>query len=122
MPVTCIRWRPQSKQLKTMNVLVTAQADGSLKHWHATSGKCLHARCDNPGNDLYCIDFAPDGSLLATAGKDAHVRLYDEATKSLFMTLKEKGEMPGHSNRIFSVKFNQATPNVLASGGWDSTL
>lgn len=122
MPITCVRWRPQSKQLKTMNVLVSAQADGSLKHWHATSGKCLHARNDNPENHLYAIDFSPDGTYLATAGRDCHVRLYDESTKSLFMTLKERGDLPGHSNRIFSVKFNQVNPNILFSGGWDNTM
>ena len=71
---------------------------------------------------MYCIDFNPDGSLLATAGRDAHIRLYDETTKSLSMTLKEKGELPGHSNRIFSVKFNHMQPNTLVSGGWDNTL
>ncbi len=122
MPITCMRWRPQSKQLKTMNVLVTAQADGSLKHWHATSGKCLHARCDEPENHLYAIDFSPDGGLLATAGRDTYVRIYDESTKSLTMKLKEKGEQPGHSNRIFCVKFNHLQPNQLISGGWDNTM
>ncbi len=68
------------------------------------------------------MDFSNDGSLLATAGRDAHVRIYDETTKSLAMSMKEKGELPGHSNRIFSVKFNQIQQNMLVSGGWDNTL
>ena len=38
------------------------------------------------------------------------------------MTLKEKGELPGHSNRIFSVKFNHVQTSMLVSGGWDNTL
>ena len=66
-----------------MNVLVSTQADGSLKHWHATSGKCLHSRCDNPENHLYCLDYNYEGTLLAVAGRDAYVRIYDEHTKSL---------------------------------------
>ena len=105
-----------------MNVLVTAQADGSLKHWHATSGKCLHARNDEPDNHLYALDFNPDGSLLATAGRDCHIRIYDESTKSLVLNMKEHGDFPGHSNRIFSVKFNQMQPNMVISGGWDQTI
>lgn len=105
-----------------MNVLVTAQADGSLKHWHATSGKCLHSRCDKPDNHLYSIDYSTDGTLLATAGRDAHIRIYDETTKSLALTMKERGELPGHSNRIFCVKFNPFDQNQLVSGGWDNTL
>ena len=44
MPVTALRWRPQTATMKTANVLVAAYADGFLKHWHATSGKCLHQR------------------------------------------------------------------------------
>ena len=52
------------------------------------------------------MDYSPNGALLATAGKDRYVRLYDEQTKAMVMKLKEKKELPGHSNRIFCVKFN----------------
>ena len=89
-----------------MNVLVTAQADGSLKHWHATSGKCLHSRCDDPDNHLYSLDYTLDGTLLATAGRDTKIRIYDETTKALAYVMKERGDLPGHSNRIFCCKFN----------------
>ena len=66
--------------MKTGNVIVSAQADGYLKHWHATSGRCLHQKKveDDDENQLYTIDYNPDGSLLAVAGKDRYVRLYDE--------------------------------------------
>ena len=83
MPVTAVAWRPVTAALKTANVLVTAQADGTLKHWHATSGKCLHKNCEDPDNHLYCLDFSQDGIFLAVAGRDRHVRIYDETTKSL---------------------------------------
>jgi COMPASS component SWD3 len=43
-PITAVGWRPVSSTLKTANVLVTCSADGSLKHYHATSGKLLHSR------------------------------------------------------------------------------
>jgi COMPASS component SWD3 len=125
MPVTSLRWRPANSKMKTANVLVASTADGLLKHWHATSGKCLSVRrCeDNLDQQLYTIDFNTDGSLLATAGKDKYVRLYDEQTKGLVLKMKEGGErFPGHSNRIFAVKFNQNDPNVIASGGWDNTV
>jgi WD40 repeat protein len=77
-----------------------------LKHWHATSGKCLHSRLDDPNNHLYCLDYNSYGTLLAVAGRDAHIRVYDETTKSLALTMKERGELPGHSNRVFCVKFS----------------
>lgn len=31
-------------------------------------------------------------------------------------------QYPGHSNRIFSVKFSPLDPNMLVSAGWDNTL
>ena len=108
--------------MKTANVLVTAQADGALKHWHATSGKCLHKNIEDPENHLYAIDFSTDGTLLATGGKDRHVRVYDETTKSLAFTMKEKGKLIGHGNRIFCVKFNKGDQNMLVSGGWDNNI
>lgn len=48
MPVADLAWRPQTAAMKTANILVTVQADGYLKHWHATTGKCLHSHCPDP--------------------------------------------------------------------------
>lgn len=107
LPVTAVAWRPTNATMKTANVLVTAQADGSLKHWHATSGKCLHKTNEDPENHLYALDFTNDGTLLACAGRDRTVRIYDETTKSLAFSMKEKGRLMGHGNRIFCVKFNK---------------
>jgi COMPASS component SWD3 len=59
---------------------------------------------------------------VAVAGRDTYIRIYDEATKSLAYTMKEKGELPGHSNRIFSIRFNPLDSNMVVSGGWDNTL
>ncbi len=36
--------------------------------------------------------------------------------------LKKDRKLAGHSNRIYSVKFDRLNPNVLYSGGWDETL
>jgi len=60
--------------------------------------------------------------LLAAAGKDRHVRVYDETTKALAFTMKEKGKLIGHGNRIFCVKFNKGDQNMLVSGGWDNNV
>lgn len=122
MPVSAIAWRPQTATMKTSNVLVTAQADGTLKHWHATSGKCLHQTNEDPENHLYSLDFTADGQMLAVAGRDKKIWVYDETTKSLAFKMKERGQLPGHSNRIFCVKFNPKDQNMLASAGWDNTV
>lgn len=122
MPVTCLAWRPTSAALKTANILVTGSAEGAIRHWHATSGKCLHQKIADPDNHIYAMDFNPDGTLLAVTGKDHKVRVYDETTKSLAFEMKELADLPGHSNRVFCVKFNKADPNMIVSGGWDNTI
>lgn len=60
--------------------------------------------------------------MLAVAGRDKMIRVYDETTKSLAMTMKDKDAHPGHSNRIFCLKFNPIDTNQLISGGWDNSL
>lgn len=121
-PSTCIRWRPAGNSARTKNVLISVHADGSIQHWHTTSGKSLH-KLYSSQNQLYCADFAPDGRTFATAGRDLIVRMYDETTKQIVVEFQPGGAVSqGHSNRIFSVKYNPQDPNILISGGWDNTI
>ncbi|TYZ63757.1 hypothetical protein PybrP1_006612, partial [[Pythium] brassicae (nom. inval.)] len=62
-------------------------SNGSVEHWHITSGKCLHA-ITNEQNQLYSLDYRSDGAMFATAGKDHAVRVYDEATKAEVTCMK----------------------------------
>lgn len=147
LPATCMRFRPVNDQSRTRNVLLTANADGRVQHWHVTSGKCLHT-ISEPDNQVFAVDYKLDGTKFATAGKDYTVRIYDEATKTKVADLcsgfgkKHSGtntapdsrELPadapagaappraGHSNRVFTVKFHPEDPNVLLSAGWDNTI
>lgn len=108
--------------MKTSNVLVSANSDGSINHWHVTSGRCLHTIDPIGDNHIYTIDYNDLGTQFATAGKDTNIRVYDENTKSVVQTLGRSADIPGHSNRIFSVKFDPQDPNLLYSGGWDNSI
>ena len=68
------------------------------------------------------MDFNPDGTLLAVAGRDMTVKVYDETTKTLAFDMRRLADLDGHSNRIFCVKFNRTTPPMMVSGGWDNTI
>lgn len=35
---------------------------------------------EEPGNSLHCCDFSKSGEHFATAGRDCHIRIYDEST------------------------------------------
>lgn len=73
LPITALRFRPVSASSKTKNVLLAVSAEGTAKHWHITSGRCMHT-IEEPDNQLYCVDYKSDGSAFATAGKDRAVR------------------------------------------------
>lgn len=100
-----------------------SDANGKAQHWHIASGRCLHT-IDEVDNQIYAVDYKQDGSAFATAGKDKTVRIYDEATKSCMVAMSSGTAKvtPGHSNRIFSVKFHPEDPNLVLSGGWDNTV
>lgn len=69
------------------------------------------------------LDYNKDGSQFATAGKDRTIRVYDENTKSLITEMTGGiWQYPGHSNRIFSLKYSPLDPNLIVSAGWDNTL
>mmetsp|Transcript_12401 Transcript_12401/g.29104 ORF Transcript_12401/g.29104 Transcript_12401/m.29104 type:complete len:426 (+) Transcript_12401:80-1357(+) len=126
LPATCLRFRPATAATRTKNVLVAANAVGSIQHWHVTSGKCLHT-IEEKDNQIFALDYRPDGLMFATGGKDATVRVYDESTKTCTMSLKGApgygANVPaGHSNRIFSIKWHNTDENLLMSGGWDNTI
>ena len=69
------------------------------------------------GHDKGSIDvaFHPDGSLLATAGEDGTVRLWDVATRAPVAVLR------GHTDIVWRVAFS-ADGKLLASGSSDKTI
>ena len=51
------------------------------------------------------------------------VRVYDESSRKLKVSLEGGGTgEPGHSNRVFAVKFDKEDENLLISGGWDRSV
>uniref|UniRef100_A0A7S0YQK3 Anaphase-promoting complex subunit 4 WD40 domain-containing protein n=1 Tax=Hemiselmis tepida TaxID=464990 RepID=A0A7S0YQK3_9CRYP len=122
-PTCCVRFRPNTASSRTKNVLLSVCANGTVRHWHMTSMKCLHTIVEGD-NQVYALDYRPDGLKFATAGQDYQVRIYDEATKTLQSTLSGGygRTKAGHSNRVFSLKYSVDDPNLILSGGWDNTI
>jgi len=116
-----LKWRPFSSTVKTKYVLACSDSTGNLFHIHVTTNKILH-QLKEKDNQIYGLDYNCDASQFATAGLDCAVRIYDENKKSMSVELKMTDQAPGHSNRVFSVKFSNNNPNILLSGGWDRTI
>eukprot|EP00946_MAST-07B_sp_MAST-7B-sp1_P004115 g4115.t1 len=123
LPTTALCFRPVTETSRTRNVIISANADGSVQHWHITSGRCLH-EINDPENPLFTVNYSADGKKFATGGKDFAVRVYDEATKTLVSKMEGgyHAITKGHSNRVFSLKFDKNDDNILVSGGWDNTV
>jgi len=64
---------------------------------------------------IYSIVFSPDGKIVASAGQDKTVRLWEAATG------KEMRKLQGHSEEVFSVAFSPDGKR-LASGSGDTTV
>mmetsp|Transcript_7078 Transcript_7078/g.8028 ORF Transcript_7078/g.8028 Transcript_7078/m.8028 type:complete len:206 (+) Transcript_7078:412-1029(+) len=83
----------------------------------------VHMFKEENANEIYCLDFTKNGDYMATAGKDKVVRVYDELEQKLATRLTGDPEVcHGHSNRIFTLKFNPDDKNMLVSGGWDNNV
>jgi len=126
LPTTALRFRPVTPTTRTKNVFLAANAAGTVQHWHMTSGKCLHSMEDTE-NQVYALDYNSEGTHFAATGKDTAVRIFDEATKSMTTEMRGGGgygprTLPGHSNRVFSVKYVPGDDNMVVSGGWDNTV
>jgi len=82
--------------------------------WDVASRKNI-ATIKGHTNLVYSVAFAPDGTLLATAGLDETIRLWDVATRDSIATLQ------GHASPVYSVTFSPDGA-TLASAAHDSTI
>lgn len=116
LPVTGIRWANK-------HTMITANTDGMITYWNTKNGLKQHGFKEEENNEIYTIDSNYDSTFLATGGKDCKIRIYDEDTYQLAMTLTSKEwTTAGHNNRIFGVKFIDDDSNLLLSGGWDQNI
>jgi WD40 repeat protein len=118
-----VRWRPQleSDGVKKQ-ILVSVGGDGRILHWDIGQRKVVH-EIKEADNELFCIDYSPDGTQFATAGKKLRVQVYDETRREpLFKMGNEIDKSQGHSNRAFSLKYHPIDPNVLVTGSWDDMV
>ena len=128
-PSTSVKWRPSASG--TVYELASSSSGGALCGWkwdvrHMSSSFLERIyRHVEEGNDTACIDYSPDGKLIATGGSDRNIRIYDVDERrqvgTLYRGFDSQGlSRPAHSNRIFSVKY--ASPTVLLSGGWENPV
>lgn len=75
------------------------------------------AKFKERGADFTSVAFSPDGTTLASAGRDNRIRLWDVRTGLEESTILDHG----HGDRVSSVAF-APDGTTLASSSWDGTL
>ncbi|XP_031349512.1 uncharacterized protein LOC116175502 [Photinus pyralis] len=81
-----------------------------------------------PHNEINSVDVCYDGTLAATGGKDACIRLYDIETCKTIRIFKRSSygyaneDSNFHGLRILCVKFHPEMDNTMVSGGWDGLV
>lgn len=119
-PIPSLAFRPGGGDA---TVLLTVSSTGQVCHWHVSRGTQLDSFVE-ANNEVYTCAFNPDGTMFLTAGKDMAVRCYDERTSQLLSTLRDGDDhrTSGHTNRVFSARYQHNDGNVIVSGGWDTTI
>jgi WD40 repeat protein len=123
LPCTSIAFRPDNDTFKNKNVLGATYADGTVKHWHTTTGQLMNSlQVDDV--QLLHLSYSTNGSKFSTCASDNNIRVFDSVTSSLVFHGKDREETGGigHTNRIFCSKFHPNDDRFIISGGWDDCV
>ncbi|VDN16071.1 unnamed protein product [Dibothriocephalus latus] len=96
-------------------IAVGSEEHGQLAVWEWRSKSC-HLRLSSHANEMTGVTFSPDGLLLATAGRDAKVKIWQVASGRALVTFSD------HQAPVTQVAFPATKPKVVISSSLDGTV
>jgi len=108
--------RPMTQELRfdpTGRKLAVSYVDGRVGLWDVATGSLEHL-CDTGAEEIYTLDWSPDGRRLAAAGLKGDVLMLDGQN----LTILER--RPG-AEWVISVKFSPDGSRLLTAGGQQVT-
>jgi len=108
----CVLPKPMSQEIQFHpegHTLAIAYVDGSIALWRVSDGKLIAER-QTQADELYTVDWSPDGRLLATAGHKAKITFWDPRDLSVVRELSAP-------EWVVRVKFTPDGMNLHYAGG-----
>jgi WD40 repeat protein len=115
LPVTHVEFSPEGRLLAAIETDVDEKRAGRVSVWDAKTRK-LQFYTPSQGGQINSMAFSPDGRLLATAGLDKMVWLFDASRAGKLVR-----QLIGHKSNINSVRFSP-DGKILASASSDGTV
>ena len=116
VPLTSFAFTPQK------NIIVASQSNGMIVKHNIQDNKTVHSFAEP--NETYVLAASVDGATFASAGQDGSVRVYDShssrQTPLHTFTTKDKFDVMNHPSRLYALRYDRASPQIIASGGWQS--